>query len=244
MQKNQTLVICSGGLDSVTLAYDVASRNELLALLSFDYGQLHVKEVECARNCADKLGVPHHFIDISAIGSALQSSLLASNDVDIPEGHYTASNMASTVVPNRNVIMLSVAFGLAASMNASQVAMAVHGGDHFIYPDCRPDFIEAYARMQKLALADTADITLLTPYLHFSKGQIAKRGAELLVPFAETWSCYKGGDIHCGRCGTCVERLEALHWANAEDKTDYADTLFWRQAVNDFSKQQDEDTHV
>lgn len=238
MNKEKTLVICSGGLDSVTLAYDVATNNELLALLSFDYGQLHVKEIECARNCAAKLGVPHHFIDISAIGSTFQSSLLVSNDEDIPEGHYTAANMTSTVVPNRNVIMLSIAFGLAASLKATQVAMAVHGGDHFIYPDCRPEFIEAYAKMQTLALADLADIQLFTPYLNFSKGQIAKRGAELNVPFAETWSCYKGGDIHCGRCGTCVERLEALHWAKAKDNTKYADTRFWQQAVNDFADKQ------
>lgn len=232
--KQPTLVICSGGLDSVTLAYDVASQNELVALLSFDYGQLHVKEVECARQCAEALGVKHHFIDISSIGNALQSSLIAESGEDIPEGHYNAENMVSTVVPNRNTIMLSIAFGLAASMQATRVAMAVHGGDHFIYPDCRPEFIEAYAKMQALALDGMGEIELYTPYLKFSKGQIAERGVALAVPFEQTWSCYKGGDEHCGRCGTCVERLEALHWAHANDKTVYADTDYWRQAVDEF----------
>lgn len=236
LSKQPTLVICSGGLDSVTLAYDVAKSNDLLALLSFNYGQLHVKELACAKLCADKLGVPHHLIDISAMGSQLKSSLVAANNEAIPEGHYTADNMVSTVVPNRNVIMLSIAFGLAASMQANRVAMAVHGGDHFIYPDCRPDFIEAYAKMQSLALAEMADISLFTPYLHFSKGQIAEQGAALNVPFEQTWSCYKGEEVHCGRCGTCVERLEAIHTAKAEDNTVYADADYWQQAVAEFTQ--------
>ncbi|HBR99200.1 MAG TPA: 7-cyano-7-deazaguanine synthase QueC [Gammaproteobacteria bacterium] len=225
----KTLVVCSGGLDSVTLAHHIAHEQSLLALLTFDYGQRHRKEIGYAAACAKRLSVPHHVVDIAPIGQALTSSL--TGDSDVPEGHYTAENMASTVVPNRNVIMLSIAFGLASSMGAEAVAIAVHGGDHFIYPDCRPDFIEAFARMQQLALAGVSDIALMAPFLHQSKADIARLGVTLQVPFEETWSCYQGDAVHCGRCGTCVERLEALHLAEARDTTPYADTQFWRQTV-------------
>lgn len=225
----KTLVVCSGGLDSVTLAHHIARDHQLIGLLTFDYGQRHKKEIEFAARCAQRFNTPHHIIDIANIGKALTSSL--TSDIDIPEGHYTAENMASTVVPNRNVIMLSIAFGLASSMGAEAIALAVHGGDHFIYPDCRPEFIEAFAAMQRLALDGMSDIELMSPYVHQSKAYIARIGEELRVPFEQTWSCYKGGEQHCGRCGTCVERLEALHLAQANDLTEYADTTFWQQAV-------------
>ncbi len=238
MNKKSTLVVCSGGLDSVTLAYDLAAKGELFALVSFDYGQLHGKEITFAKRCAERFGVTHHVLDISTIGQHLRSSLIATSNEEIPEGHYSAENMSSTVVPNRNVIMLSVAFGLAASIGANSVGIAVHGGDHFIYPDCRPEFIEAYARMQNYALKDIATISLDAPYLNFSKGQIAKRGVTLNVPFSETWSCYKGDEVHCGRCGTCVERLEALHFAGADDETIYADETYWRQVVAEHHQDQ------
>lgn len=225
----KTLVVCSGGLDSVTLAYQVAAESELLGLLTFDYGQRHKKEIEFAALAAKRLGVPHRVLDIANIGQLLTSSLTDTN-INIPEGHYAANNMASTVVPNRNAIMLTIAFGLADSMEADAVGIAVHGGDHFIYPDCRPEFIQAFAAMQTLALGKDVAIELLSPYLTISKGEIAKQAVKYHVPIHETWSCYNGEAIHCGRCGTCIERLQAVDFANAEDNTNYADKTFWLAA--------------
>ena len=138
--------------------------------------------------------------------------------------------MKATVVPNRNAIMLAIAFGVASSRGADAVATAVHGGDHFIYPDCRPDFIDAFQAMQNHALEGMSDVKLFTPYLNLPKDAIAAEGAKLGVDFTKTWSCYKGGDIHCGRCGTCVERREAFHLAGVADPTVYADPDYWREA--------------
>lgn len=229
---NNTLVVCSGGLDSVTLAYQVAAERQLTGLLTFDYGQRHKKEIEFAALAAKRLNVPHHVLDIAPIGQLL-SSALTDPDTHVPEGHYAAETMSATVVPNRNAIMLTVAFGLADSMSADAVAIAVHGGDHFIYPDCRPDFIQAFAAMQALAIGKTPAIELFSPYLNISKGDIAKQSVKFNVPIHETWSCYNGGDIHCGRCGTCVERLEAINEAQAVDDTEYADNTFWQTAIKE-----------
>ena len=228
MQK--TLVICSGGLDSVTLAYKVARDRELAAIVSFDYGQRHDKELQYARHCAEVLGAPFQLIDITSIGQVLTGSALT-DDIDVPDGHYAEESMKSTIVPNRNTIMLSIAFGMAVSIGAESVAAAVHSGDHFIYPDCRPDFIKSFAAMQKLALEDVADIDLHTPFVHSSKADIVTTGKQLNVPFSDTWSCYKGLDKHCGRCGTCVERREAFHLANVPDPTIYADADFWQSVT-------------
>ena len=225
-----TIVICSGGLDSVTLAHKTAAERRLHGLLSFDYGQRHVKEIESARACAARLGVPHRVVDLRSVGAALSGSALT-DDVDVPDGHYAESSMKLTIVPNRNAIMLSIAFGMAAAQGADTVAAAVHGGDHFIYPDCRPGFIDAFQAMQAEALAGVADVALWTPYVHGSKADIVADGARLGVPFAGTWSCYKGGARHCGRCGTCVERREAFHLAGVDDPTDYEDPDFWRDTV-------------
>ena len=226
----KTLVICSGGLDSVSLAYKVAAEEELVGLISFDYGQRHLKEVEFAKSAAGRLGVPHDLIDMSAIGRHLSGSALT-DDVDVPDGHYAEDNMKVTVVPNRNAIMLAIAFGVAAARDADAVAAAVHGGDHFIYPDCRPDFIDAFQAMQDKALDGYASVKLYTPFVHVPKSAIVTEGAKHNTPFAETWSCYKGGEVHCGRCGTCVERREAFHIAGVEDPTVYADPEFWKAAV-------------
>lgn len=226
----ETIVICSGGLDSVSLAYKVAVEHTLRGLLSFDYGQRHAKEVEFAAACARRLGVPHKVVDIRGVGAALTGSALTDN-IDVPDGHYAEDTMKLTIVPNRNAIMLAIGFGMAAAEKADAVAVAVHGGDHFIYPDCRPGFIDAFQTMQKHALDGYADVTLYAPYVHVSKAEIVKDGAKHGTPFAETWSCYKGGDMHCGRCGTCVERREAFHLAGVEDPTEYADPDFWVAAV-------------
>lgn len=226
----KTLVVCSGGMDSVVLAHKTAAENTLLGLVTFDYGQRHKKELIFAAGCARRLGVTHDIIDITAIGAHLTGSALT-DDLDVPDGHYAQETMKITIVPNRNAIMLTIAFGVAAAKGADAVSTAVHGGDHFIYPDCRPGFIDAFETMQRHALDGYADIQLHAPFVHISKSEIARMGADIDVPFVETWSCYKGQDVHCGCCGTCVERREAFHLAGIKDPTAYVDDLFWKQAI-------------
>ncbi len=226
----KTIVICSGGLDSVTLAYKTARENDLAGLVSFDYGQRHKKELEFAKICAKNLRISYSLIDISPIGAALTGSALTDN-VDVPDGHYAEESMKITVVPNRNAIMLSIAYGIASAQKADAVAAAFHGGDHFIYPDCRPPFVKAFEEMQKFAMEGLSNIKLQAPFLKMTKADIVAEGAKLNVPFAETWSCYKGGDKHCGRCGTCVERREAFDIADVPDPTTYIDADFWAEAV-------------
>jgi len=233
----KTIVICSGGLDSISLAYKVAAEHHLIGLLSFDYGQRHRKEVDFAAACAKRLGVPHQLIDISGVGRHLTGSALT-DAVDVPDGHYAEETMKATVVPNRNAIMLAIAFGLAAAQKADAVAVAVHGGDHFIYPDCRPGFIDAFQAMQNEALDGYASVRLYAPYVNISKAGIVTDGVRNGTPFAETWSCYKGGLRHCGRCGTCVERREAFDLAGVTDPTDYDDADFWVVATSGFSAQE------
>ncbi|MER8880397.1 7-cyano-7-deazaguanine synthase QueC [Mesorhizobium sp. M0306] len=226
----KTLVVCSGGLDSVTLAHKVAAEHELAGLLSFDYGQRHRKELGFAALCAERLSVPHRIIDIHEIGGGLSGSALTDN-VDVPDGHYAEDTMKVTVVPNRNAIMLAIAFGLATAHGADAVATAVHGGDHFIYPDCRPAFIDAFQMMQDHALDGYAKIRVYAPYVNLTKADIVRNGAAYGTPFAQTWSCYKGAERHCGRCGTCVERREAFHLSGQPDPTDYEDSDFWLDAL-------------
>ncbi|SER82449.1 7-cyano-7-deazaguanine synthase QueC [Rhizobium sp. NFR03] len=225
----KTLVVCSGGLDSVTLAHHVARDHHLAGLLSFDYGQRHRRELAFAAEAAQRLRVPHYLIDIGPIGAHLTGSALT-DDIAVPDGHYAEETMKATVVPNRNAIMLTIAFGLAAAQGLDAVAVAVHGGDHFIYPDCRPDFIRSFQTMQNHALDGYAAVTLYAPYVERSKADIVTDGAGNGTPFARTWSCYKGGEAHCGRCGTCVERREAFHLAGIPDPTLYEDDDFWREA--------------
>ncbi|MEX3010061.1 7-cyano-7-deazaguanine synthase QueC [Hoeflea sp. TYP-13] len=226
----KTIVICSGGLDSVSLAQKVSFENTLTGLVSFDYGQKHRKELDFAARCAERLNVRHHVIDLTSVGRHLTGSALT-DDLDVPDGHYAEETMKVTVVPNRNAIMLTVAFGIAAAQRADAVATAVHGGDHFIYPDCRPEFINAFDMMQKHALDGYARARLYAPYVHVPKSEIVKDGARYQTPFEDTWSCYKGGDLHCGRCATCVERREAFHLAGIDDPTDYEDPDYWTLAV-------------
>lgn len=226
----KTLVICSGGLDSVSLAHIIAEEHQLTRLVSFDYGQRHSKELEFAAAAARRLEVPHHLIDMRTVGAALTGSALT-DDIDVPDGHYAEETMRITVVPNRNAIMLAIGFGVAAANGDDAVATAVHGGDHFIYPDCRSAFTQAFDAMQRMALDGYADVRLYTPFVNRTKADIVIEGAKYGAPFAETWSCYKGGDVHCGRCGTCVERREAFHLAGIADPTTYADPDFWAGAV-------------
>ena len=230
----KTIVVCSGGLDSVSLAHKIAAEQQLLGLLSFDYGQRHRKELDFAAACAARLDVPHQIIDISNIGRHLTGSALTDN-IAVPDGHYAEETMKATIVPNRNAIMLTIAFGLAAAQGADAVAVAVHGGDHFIYPDCRPTFIDAFQQMQNQALDGYAVVSLYAPYVNISKADIVTDGVASGTPFAETWSCYKGGQNHCGRCGTCVERREAFHLAGVTDPTVYDDPDFWVAATSGFA---------
>ncbi len=224
----KTVVVCSGGLDSVTLAHVVADTRELTRLVSFDYGQRHAKELEFAARAATRLGVPHDVIDMRGIGAVLTGSALTQDDVDVPDGHYAEDTMRITVVPNRNAIMLTVAYGIAAAHGDNAVATAVHGGDHFIYPDCRPEFTRAFEVMQNHALDGYANVSLFTPFVDIPKADIVTVGARHHVPFADTWSCYKGGQHHCGRCGTCVERREAFAIAGVDDPTTYDDPDYWQ----------------
>lgn len=212
-----TVLILSGGMDSTTLLYDCAERIALA--LSFDYGSNHnARELPMAGENCRRLGIEHLIIPLDFMGRYFKSSLLEGADA-IPEGHYAADNMKSTVVPFRNGIMLAIAAGIAESRGLKHVMMANHGGDHTIYPDCRPDF--THAMSEAIRLGTFPGITLLSPYVDFTKGDIARRGAELGVDYALTYSCYKGGEHHCGVCGTCVERKEALAEAGIEDPTIY-----------------------
>jgi 7-cyano-7-deazaguanine synthase len=226
----KALAVVSGGLDSVTLAYLLALEGQLGGLLSFDYGQRHKKELRFAALAAQRLKVPYALIDLTSLTSHLKGSALT-DEVAVPDGHYAAESMKQTIVPNRNAIMLAVAFGVAPAQGFDAVATAIHAGDHFIYPDCRPDFVDLFERMEQKALDGMWNIKLLTPFIAISKSGIARRAAELGVPIADTWSCYKGGEIHCGRCGTCVERREAFALAGVDDPTVYVDRDFWISEV-------------
>lgn len=212
-----SVIIVSGGLDSITLLYDKA---ETIALaVSFDYGQNHgAKELPFAVHHCRKLGIPHITIPLSFMHRYFKSSLLDGAEA-IPEGHYAEENMKSTVVPFRNGIMLAIATGIAESHGLKRVYIANHGGDHTIYPDCRPDFIQA---MDGAATAGTfVNVRIEAPYTNITKADIVRRGTALGVDYSKTWSCYKGSDVHCGKCGTCVERKEAFLEAGVKDPTEY-----------------------
>lgn len=221
---NRVVTTLSGGLDSVTLAHLLSAEGIDLIAVSFDYGQRHAKEIEHAARCADLLGADHHVVDLRSVGALLAGSALTDRDIDVPEGHYTDASMAATVVPNRNAIMLSVAVGVAVARDADAVATAVHAGDHAIYPDCRPAFIDAIEHEALVANEGFIHegFRVLAPFLHLTKAEIVRRGDALGVPFGETWSCYVGDDVHCGRCGTCVERREAFELAGVVDPTTYS----------------------
>ena len=212
-----SILIYSGGLDSTTMLYEY--RERIAMAISFDYGSNHnSKEIKCADLHCERLGIPHVVIPLDFMRRYFRSSLLDGAEA-IPEGHYEDDNMRSTVVPFRNGIMLSVAVGMAESNELQYVMMANHGGDHTIYPDCRPEFVDAF---DAAAQAGTFNgVRLLSPYVNMTKADIARRGKQLGIDYSETWSCYKGGDVHCGRCGTCIERREALAEAGIEDHTVY-----------------------
>lgn len=224
-----TLCLFSGGLDSTVLLYELASRNEAIGAVSILYGQRHKREVRSARLIARLLDINHIVIDLSALAGALSgASSQIGQAVPVPEGHYSAENMRTTVVPNRNMILLAAAAGIAIANGYERVAYAAHAGDHAIYPDCRPAF--AQAMKEALALAHEPPVMLHAPFLYLSKAELVAMGHVRGVPFAETWSCYKGEEVHCGRCGTCVERREAFAIAGIDDPTEYSDATYWEEA--------------
>lgn len=219
---SKAIAIVSGGLDSVTLAYQLYSEGYNLHLLAFDYGQRHKKELEFAKLCAERLGAQYSIVNLPALGTLLKGSALT-DDIEVPEGHYAAPTMAITVVPNRNAIMLAIAYGVAVAEEAEVVAAGFHTGDHPIYPDCRPQFVDAFEAMQRIATEGYAheNLRLCAPFITIGKHEIVVIGAKLSVPYQDTWSCYKGGKLHCGKCGTCYERKEAFELAGVEDPTQY-----------------------
>lgn len=217
--KKDTILILSGGMDSTTMLYEYNSRIALA--VSFDYGSNHNKrEISCAAFHCKESGIEHIIIPLEFIGQYFDSSLL-SGAAAIPEGTYVTDNMKSTVVPFRNGIMLAVAAGLAESRGLKHVMMANHGGDHDIYPDCRPEF--AAAMSEAMRTGTYPGITLLTPYTYLSKSDIAVHGKRLGLDYSLTYSCYKGAEKHCGKCGTCIERKQALKDAGITDTTQYLD---------------------
>lgn len=211
------LIVVSGGMDSVTMLYEF--REEIALAVTFDYGANHgPKEIPLARMHCERLGIEHIVIGMDFMTKYFESSLLSGGEA-IPEGNYDEENMKSTVVPFRNGIMLAIACGLAESRGLKRLMIANHAGDHAIYPDCREGFVKAMSLATQEGTYD--HICIYAPYTNLTKGEIARHGKALGLDYSETWSCYKGGEVHCGKCGTCVERREALAEAGIEDKTVY-----------------------
>jgi 7-cyano-7-deazaguanine synthase len=219
---NKVVVIYSGGMDSFTVLHKAVQAGHDVYALSFNYGQRHVKELQCAAQVCQELGIKHKIVDISAINQLLAGSSLT-DDIDIPEGHYAADNMKSTVVPNRNMILLSLAVGYAVSLGASQVYYGAHSGDHFIYPDCRPEFVQKMHDVCQIANYEPVDI--ISPYLAKTKIEILADGLAMGLDYSKTWTCYNGREKACGKCGSCQERLEAFTLNNVTDPLPYEQNL-------------------
>ena len=218
----KVVALVSGGMDSVAALHHARVSHEVVAAISFHYGSKHNdREIPFAKWHSDQLGVAHLTVNLAFIGDQFESDLLAKGG-EIPRGHYEEQSMKKTVVPFRTGIMLSVAAGFAESKGANGLVIAAHSGDHAIYPDCREDFMRAMG--DAIRLGTYAEVELLRPFIAMTKADIARRGSALGVDFSRTWSCYVGGDIHCGECGTCVERREAFLLAGVPDPTPYLST--------------------
>lgn len=224
-----TVAVVSGGMDSTTLAYLAAAEGSV-TMVSFDYGQRHKVELSYAAITAGKLDAEHVIVPMEWLADMIAgTSALVTDEIEVPDGHYAEETMRATVVPNRNAIMLNIAAGIAISRGASRLATGVHAGDHFIYPDCRPEFVGALNTA--LLMGNEGFLPpdwegVWAPFNDQSKTAIAIMGHRLGVPWEDTWSCYKGGSIHCGRCGTCVERREAFAESAVPDPTEYEDMDF------------------
>jgi 7-cyano-7-deazaguanine synthase len=215
----RVIVIYSGGLDSTVALWWHKAQGHKVKALGFDYGQRHKKELQTARAICEENSIPFDVVDLSALTKFIGGSSQTSMDIQVPDGHYADESMKLTVVPNRNMIMLSIAAGHAISLKFDAISYAAHGGDHAIYPDCRMEYINALGSV--MALADWHPIKLIAPFAGMTKTEIVKLGSELNSPLEKTWSCYKGMEAHCGKCGTCVERIEAFVAAGRVDLTEY-----------------------
>jgi 7-cyano-7-deazaguanine synthase len=218
IEAEKVVVIYSGGMDSFTVLNRALKDDKEVFALSFDYGQRHVKELECASSVCTTLNIKHKVIDISSINQLLAGSSLT-DDIDIPEGHYEAENMKSTIVPNRNMILLSLAVGYAVSVGASQVYYGAHSGDHAIYPDCRPEFVQKMNDVCQIANYESVEI--FSPYLTVNKTAILADGISMGLDYGNTWTCYNGREKACGKCGSCQERLEAFNDNKIADPIEY-----------------------
>lgn len=219
----KAVIILSGGIDSATLLYSSVKKGFDVDCITFNYGQKHSKEIDSALKVSNALGVPHRVIDLSELRELLSGSALTDATVDIPEVPETAEHydtLKSTIVPNRNAIFLAIAVGYAMSKRAENVLFGAHHSDRGVYPDCRQEFVESFQTSERLATANP-DLNIRAPFVDMDKSQIVKLGAGLGVPFKETWSCYKGGRVHCGVCSSCRERKRAFLDSEVHDPTGY-----------------------
>jgi len=205
---SKVVVVLSGGMDSATLLAKMVDDGHEVAALVVDYGQRHVREVSSAIMLCQHFGVEVTIVDLSSLKDVMRGSSQTDNDIAVPLGHYEEESMKATVVPNRNMLLLATATAHAISLGYDSVAYGAHAGDHAIYPDCREAFVSAMATV--MLVCDYEPITLMVPFIDVDKGDIADLGVKLGVPFELTWTCYQGGDVHCGLCGACQERLEAF----------------------------------
>lgn len=212
------VVIYSGGMDSFTVLHKALKSGKTVHALSFNYGQRHKKELDYAANVCKSLNISHKIVDISAINTLIGGSALTS-DIEVPEGHYEEPSMKQTVVPNRNMILLSLAVGYAVSLNANEVYYGAHSGDHAIYPDCRPEFVEKMTDVCRIA--NYTPVEIVTPYIKASKSDILTDGLSMGLDYSQTWTCYNGREKACGKCGACEERLEAFRDNHATDPLTY-----------------------
>lgn len=246
----KVVVLCSGGLNSVTLAYQIHSTAPTpeIVLFGVDYGQRHKKELYCAKQIVkDLVGVTYVRAHVEQPIEVAMSSALFKEGAEVPDGHYEEDSMKVTVVPNRNAILLSLAWAHAIAIGATTIYAATPRSDHSIYPDCRPWFINALSDALAYGTDGHADLSLkiVTPYIRIGKHNIIRIGATQLkvpVPYEKTWSCFKGGVLHCGTCGACAARKEAFELARIEDPTEYEDyTLIPSHTLMDGVKTRYED---
>ncbi|MBZ9538332.1 MULTISPECIES: 7-cyano-7-deazaguanine synthase QueC [Modicisalibacter] len=216
----RAVVIYSGGMDSYTVLHHALRRGYELHALSFHYGQRHARELDAARRVCEQLGITHQVVDIQAIHPLIDNSALTDADRTLPDGDYAEDNLTATVVPNRNMILLSLAIAKAVNIGAEVCFYGAHGGDHVLYPDCRPEFLQ---RMNDVAaIANFSPVTIEAPYLHAGKADILADGLAMGLDYAETWTCYQGGETACGECGSCRERLAAFAAHGRTDPLPYA----------------------
>ncbi|ALM52747.1 7-cyano-7-deazaguanine synthase QueC [Halomonas huangheensis] len=219
---NATVVVYSGGMDSYTVLHRVLRETRNVHALSFHYGQRHSRELDVARRVCEELRVAHQVVDITAIHGLIDNSALTDDSRPMPDDDYAEDNLTATVVPNRNMILLSLAIAKAVNVGAGRVAYGAHGGDHVLYPDCRPAFVEAMNDVA--AIANFSPVEIHAPYLNANKEQILADGLAMGLDYANTWTCYVGEELACGRCGSCRERLAAFAAHGIKDPLNYADT--------------------